>query len=178
MKSDTVDAGAAGTGENGTAQFEPARYQVRRATSADVDEIFKLTSTMAKQGLMLPRSKYKIISMLTGFFVVIDNEGGVQHPDNVVACGAFVPLWTDMGEILALAVKQPYQGKGVGRMLIDALTGGNVLASGAFGTSKDVVAGNTPAVNSGPSSSREWGRSRQGWSTASAREVCRKTASC
>jgi amino-acid N-acetyltransferase len=90
-------------------------FTVRRATAEDVDEIFRLTNLMAKRGLMLPRSKYKIVTRLTGFFVGIDEE------DGIAACGALVPLWTDMGEIMSLAVKDEYQGRGVGKMLVDAL---------------------------------------------------------
>ncbi len=90
-------------------------FTVRRATAEDVDEIFKLTNLMAKRGLMLPRSKYKIVTRLTGFFVVVDEE------DGIAACGALVPLWTDMGEIMSLAVKDEYQGRGVGKKLVDAL---------------------------------------------------------
>ena len=90
-------------------------FSVRRATAEDVDEIFRLTNLMAKRGLMLPRSKYKIVTRLTGFFVVVDEE------DGIAACGALVPLWTDMGEIMSLAVKDEYQGRGVGKKLVDAL---------------------------------------------------------
>jgi amino-acid N-acetyltransferase len=90
-------------------------FTVRRATAEDVGEIFKLSNLMAKRGLMLPRSKYRIITMLAGFFVVVDNE------DGIAACGAFVPLWTDMGEIMSLAVKDEYQGKGVGKMLVRSI---------------------------------------------------------
>jgi N-acetylglutamate synthase-like GNAT family acetyltransferase len=39
----------------------------------------------------------------------------------IAGCGAFVPLWTDMGEIMSLAVRDEYQGKGVGKMLVDVL---------------------------------------------------------
>ena len=85
---------------------------VRRATSEDVDRIFQLTSMMANEGYMLFRTKYKIITMLTGFYVAEDPEG------TVVGCGAFSPLWTDMGEIMALAVQDEYWGKGVGKKLV------------------------------------------------------------
>jgi amino-acid N-acetyltransferase len=89
---------------------------VRRAVAPDVDSIFKLTSAMAKRGFMLPRSKYKIVTMLCNFYVAEDDAAGV-----VVGCGAFNPLWTDMGEIMALAVLDEYQNRGVGKRLVEAL---------------------------------------------------------
>ena len=88
---------------------------VRRARADDVGAIFSLTNMMAKNGYMLPRSKYKIITMLMGFYVAEDAESAI------VGCGAFNPLWTDMGEIMALAVEEEYSGRGVGKKLIDAL---------------------------------------------------------
>jgi len=88
---------------------------VYKATVDDVDAIFRLTAEMSKRGLMLPRSKYRIITMLTGFYVAKKNSG------EVVGCGALNPLWTDMGEIMALAVSDDYWGKGVGKKLVAAL---------------------------------------------------------
>jgi amino-acid N-acetyltransferase len=70
---------------------------------------------MAERGYMLPRTKYKIITMLTSFQIAENNEG------KVVGCGAFSMLWTDMGEIMALAVDDAYWGKGVGKQLVESL---------------------------------------------------------
>ena len=36
-------------------------YTIRRANADDVDSIYNLTSSNADKGLMLPRSKYKIV---------------------------------------------------------------------------------------------------------------------
>jgi amino-acid N-acetyltransferase len=90
--------------------------QVRRATSEDVDAIFQLTNMMAERGYMLPRSKYKIVTMMCNFFVAEDTENR-----EIAGCGAFNPLWTDMGEIMALAVSDDYQKQGVGKKLAEAL---------------------------------------------------------
>ncbi|MBN1409966.1 MAG: N-acetyltransferase [Spirochaetales bacterium] len=91
-------------------------FTIRRTTVLDIDEIFQLTNTMAKQGLMLPRSKYKIVSMIANFLVVEENT-----TKKIVACGAFAPLWTDIGEVLALAVDKDYWGKGIGSKLVKCL---------------------------------------------------------
>jgi len=93
------------------------QFQIRRATTEDVNSIYALTAEMAERGFMLPRTKYKIITMLASFQVAENDEG------NVVGCGAFSMLWTDMGEIMALAVDDAYWGKGVGKQLVESLIG-------------------------------------------------------
>ena len=89
--------------------------KIRKPTVKDVEAIFKLNNDMADRGLMLHRSKYKIIEML-GNFLVAENDDG-----KIVGCGAFSLLWTDLGEINALAVDRAYQGKGIGTALVRAL---------------------------------------------------------
>jgi amino-acid N-acetyltransferase len=88
--------------------------KIRPATVRDVDGIFRLISQMADQGLMLKRSKYKLVTMLTNFLVA-EAEG------SVVGCGALMPLWTDSAEIMSLAVDKSIQSKGLGRLLVQAL---------------------------------------------------------
>jgi amino-acid N-acetyltransferase len=90
-------------------------YSIRRATAQDVEAISSLVNRMASKGHMLPRSKYKIITTLMSFLVAEDLGG------KIIGCGAFIPLWTDMGEIMSLAVDDEFQGKGVGRDLVNAL---------------------------------------------------------
>lgn len=90
--------------------------KIRKATVNDVGGIFILANKCAARGLMLPRSKYKIVSMLQGFIVAEDTATAA-----VVGCGAFDLLWTDLGEIMTLAVEEAYQRQGVGRQLVAAL---------------------------------------------------------
>ncbi len=87
----------------------------RPATVPDVDRIFKLVSTMAQSGLMLRRSKYRIVTMLTNFVVAESGTG------ELAACGALLPLWTDSAEIVSLAVDPRYQGAGVGKGMVREL---------------------------------------------------------
>ncbi len=87
----------------------------RPATVPDVDRIFKLVSAMAQSGLMLRRSKYKIVTMLTNFIVAECGAG------ELAACGALLPLWTDSAEIVSLAVAARYQRSGVGKGLVQEL---------------------------------------------------------
>lgn len=97
---------------------------IRPATLADVNAIFQLTNRMAQNGFMLPRSKYKIVTIITNFMVAeaVDPEVNAAEPEcTVIGCGAFSPLWTDLGEICALAVDERYQSRGVGKALVHAL---------------------------------------------------------
>jgi len=87
----------------------------RSATVPDVDKIFKLVSTMAQSELMLRRSKYKIITMLTNFVIAESNIG------ELAACGALLPLWMDSAEIVSLAVDKRFQGMGIGKGLVQEL---------------------------------------------------------
>ena len=89
--------------------------RIRKPTVDDVEAIFRLNNDMADRGLMLHRSKYKIIEMLGNFLVAENSEG------RIVGCGAFSLLWTDLGEVNALAVDREYQGRGIGTALVRAL---------------------------------------------------------
>jgi len=92
--------------------------EIRKATVQDIDGIFTLANTYAARGLMLPRSKYKIVSMLQCFMVAVDTEAA-----KVVGCGALNMLWSDLGEIMTLAVDEYYRRQGVGRRIVEALVG-------------------------------------------------------
>ncbi len=91
------------------------KFTVRPATVKDINRIFELTNQMAEKGLMLTRSKYKIITILQNFLIAADEN------DYAIGCGAFSLLWSDLGEIMALAVDPLWQKKGVGRELVSAL---------------------------------------------------------
>ncbi len=88
---------------------------IRNPRVTDIDSIFKLTNKMADKGLMLHRSKLKIVEMINDFLVAVNER------DEVVGCGAFSLLWTDLGEVKALAVEDGYQGRGIGKALVKAL---------------------------------------------------------
>lgn len=91
------------------------KFSIRSAKIGDVETIYDLTNSMAADGLMLPRSKYKIISMIMNFYVVVDEN------DKVVGAAALTPLWTDMVEIMSLSLATGYQKKGLGKMLVNHL---------------------------------------------------------
>jgi amino-acid N-acetyltransferase len=88
--------------------------EIRHPTVAHAEGIFQLINRLAAKGQMLPRSKYQIVTSLMNFLVALD--GG-----EVVGCGAFIPLWTDLGEIRSTAVDEARQGQGIGRLLVQGL---------------------------------------------------------
>ena len=90
---------------------------IRPAKVKDVDSIFRLIGQMADEGLMLRRSKYKIVTMISNFLVAEAEDG------SIAGCGALMPLWLDSAEIMSLAVDSGLQGRGIGRSLVETLLG-------------------------------------------------------
>lgn len=88
---------------------------IRPAKATDVDQIHNLITAQAAEGLMLPRTKYKIFSRLQGFVVAED-----EHQE-IVGCGALVILWGDLAEIQSLVVASHKQGMGYGKKIIESL---------------------------------------------------------
>jgi amino-acid N-acetyltransferase len=88
---------------------------VRKATAEDIDSIFTLVNDAASHGLMLARSKFRLCGTLANFLVATSSI------HEVIGCGALVPLWVDLAEIVSLAVRAEYRGQGVGRMLVGRL---------------------------------------------------------
>ena len=86
---------------------------VRRATLADVEEMHALINHFAGEGLMLPKSRNKLYQNIRDFFVA---EKGATF----AGCCALHIIWSDLGEIRSLAVKEEYQSNGVGRRLAEA----------------------------------------------------------
>jgi amino-acid N-acetyltransferase len=92
------------------------KITIRKTTVDDADAIVALTNKMADRGMMLHRSKYKVVLMLNNFLVAEDVDTG-----KVIGCGAFSLLWTDLGEIMALAIDDGYQRQGIGTNIVKAL---------------------------------------------------------
>jgi amino-acid N-acetyltransferase len=110
-----VEKNAPGSPAGDSRLAEGVDFSIRRALVRDVDAIFALTKLMASRDLMLPRSKYKIVSVLSSFFVAVDKN------EKLMGCGSCAVLWTDLAEICALAVNDEWRGKGLGRALVDTL---------------------------------------------------------
>jgi amino-acid N-acetyltransferase len=97
----------------------PARGEVgdaivRRAYVGDVDAMLELINGFAEQGLMLPKSAAQLYNNLRDF-IVVDIDG------RIVGCAGLKITWRDLAEIVSLAVAPQFQGRGLGRRLVEPL---------------------------------------------------------
>lgn len=88
---------------------------IRPAKATDVDNIYALIKANSDQGLMLPRSKYKIATRLQGFVVIADEQ------QQILGCGVLVILWSDLAEIQSLVVAPQTRGRGYGKKIAATL---------------------------------------------------------
>lgn len=86
----------------------------RKAKVKDVEDLHSLINEFAEKGLMLPRSRNVLYESLREF-TIIEDDG------NVVGAAALHISWEDLAEVRALAIKDAYQGRGLGKKLIDIL---------------------------------------------------------
>jgi len=84
---------------------------IRKAAICEIKEIQALINGYAKQELMLARSLSELYENLRNFSVYEENG-------NVVGCVALRIMWEDLCEVCSLAVIEEYQGKGMGRELV------------------------------------------------------------
>jgi amino-acid N-acetyltransferase len=87
---------------------------IRPARVGDVTAIHDLIRTFADRKLMIRRSLGELYESIREFLVVTDDQG------RVVGCAALHVFWEDLAELKCLAVAESAQGRGVGRMLVDA----------------------------------------------------------
>jgi amino-acid N-acetyltransferase len=90
-------------------------YEIRKARIADVAIIQKLLAGFAQQGKLLARSLSELYTNLRDMFVARDESIG-----QVMGCCSLHIMWEDLAEIRSLAVADEYQGRGVGRSLVQA----------------------------------------------------------
>jgi len=88
---------------------------VRKAVMNDVQPIHEILNGFAAKGRLLPRSLSELYEHLRAYFVV------ETVPDERIqgVCGLGI-CWKDLAEIESLAVAEAFQGKGLGRRLVDA----------------------------------------------------------
>ncbi len=86
--------------------------RIRKATIADVKDIHRIVNKLAKREKMLPRSLNEIYENIRDFFICT-NKG------KVIGLSALHILWEDLAEIRSMAVLNEYQGKGIGKRLIN-----------------------------------------------------------
>ncbi|WZO95898.1 N-acetyltransferase [Isosphaeraceae bacterium EP7] len=87
---------------------------IRPARVGDVPAICDLIRTFADRKLMIRRSLGELYESIREFFVAVDDDG------RVIGCAALHVFWQDLAELKCLAVSEQAQGRGTGRMLVDA----------------------------------------------------------
>lgn len=88
----------------------------RRATENDIDSLYDIIQSYAEKGIMLPRSKEALGRHIDTFVIA-------EHDGRLVGCGSLFKLGKDLVEIRSLGVTDGYKGQGIGRKLVDYLTG-------------------------------------------------------
>lgn len=86
----------------------------RKAIYNDIDSLYDLIQSYAEKGIMLPRSKNVLESLIDTF--VVAEDGG-----EVIGCGSLCRLGNDLVEIRSLGVAEGYKGQGIGRQLVSLL---------------------------------------------------------
>jgi amino-acid N-acetyltransferase len=86
---------------------------IRKAGIKDIIKVQALINQFAKKELMLPRSLLDLYENLRDFWVCQVNE-------QIAGCCALHICWQDLGEIRSLAIGKRYQGKGIGRQLVNS----------------------------------------------------------
>ena len=86
---------------------------LRKARIGDIPQIHTLVNSFATRGEMLGRSRSELYEGLRDFFVV-ELDGAI------IGCSALHINWEDLAEVRSLAVVPEGQGKGMGKMLVNA----------------------------------------------------------
>ncbi len=86
---------------------------LRKAKMSDVEGIQGLVNRFADQGAMLARPLSEIYENLRDYYVT-------EADGQLIGCVALHINWSDLVEVKSLAVDQAWQGRGVGRRLVDA----------------------------------------------------------
>ena len=87
---------------------------LRRANIKDVPAIVQLVNYYAQKSQMLGLSQISVYNSLRNFIVI-------ERDNKVAGVGALSIIWNDLGEIRSLAIVPEYQGKGLGRRIVEAL---------------------------------------------------------
>ena len=100
--------------QENTGQGRNAGVALRKATVKDVPVMVRMINGYAAQGQMLPKSYNQLYQDIRDFFVATSD--GV-----VIGCGALHVVWEDLAEVRSLVVVESWQGKGLGRTIVERL---------------------------------------------------------
>ncbi len=88
---------------------------IRKARISDISHIQKILAKYAQEGKLLARSLSELYTHIRDMFVAENDITG-----EVIGCCSLHIIWEDLAEIRSLAVVDSHQGRGVGRVLIEA----------------------------------------------------------
>jgi len=86
---------------------------IRKPTTKDVPEMQALINSFADKGELLPRSLNMLYEDIRDFLIMEDNG-------QIVATCALHINWNDLAEVKSLTVHPDYQGKGLGKQIVQA----------------------------------------------------------
>ncbi len=88
--------------------------RIQHAVLSDVDAILELINHFAAKGEMLRCPKSQVYAFIRNY-VVAEDHG------KIVGCSTLEITWDALVEIRSLAIKEGYQGRGIGSKLVDLL---------------------------------------------------------
>ena len=94
--------------------IEPSAINTRNALLPDVDHIHAIIQPYANEGALLPRTVAELCENVRDF-VVAEEDG------QIVGCGALHLYGMHLAEIRSIAVSPRWKGRGIGRLLVQAL---------------------------------------------------------
>ena len=92
---------------------------IRNARMGDIKKIYDLLQYFADKDLLLGRSLSSLYDQLRDFSVYVEKVEDDPDQEKLVGVCAMHICWDNLAEIRSLAVIEEYQGKGVGRHLVD-----------------------------------------------------------
>jgi len=100
---------------------------IRKAKIKDIRSIQELINSFARKNIMLPRSLNELYENIRDFWVA-------EERGKIVGCSALHISWDTLSEVKSLAVAKKYQGKGIGRELLEVCLeeAGNLGAKKVF----------------------------------------------
>ena len=92
---------------------------IRTARMGDIKKIYNLLKYFADKDLLLGRSLSSLYDQLRDFSVYVEKAEEEPDQEKLVGVCSLHICWDNLAEIRSLAVTEGYQGKGVGRQLVD-----------------------------------------------------------